>query len=79
MVTVEDGVIVGGFGSAILEFMALKNYHTTVKILGIPDKFIEHGTSDDLYRDCGIDAKGITLAVLELLGKPVYGESYDSE
>lgn len=79
VVTVEDGVIVGGFGSAILEFMALKNYHTTVKILGIPDKFIEHGTSDDLYRDCGIDAKGITLAVLELLGKPVGGESYDSE
>jgi 1-deoxy-D-xylulose-5-phosphate synthase len=49
-----------------------------VKLLGIPDKFIEHGTPDDLYRECGIDAKGITQTVLELLGKPVTAETSDS-
>ena len=69
IVTIEDGVIYGGFGSAVLEFMAENNYSATVKMLGIPDKFIEHGSPDDLYRECGIDVKGITNTVLELLGK----------
>ncbi len=69
IITVEDGVIHGGFGSAVLEFMAENNYSATVKLLGIPDKFIEHGSPDDLYRECGIDVKGITNTVLELLGK----------
>jgi len=69
IVTIEDGVIQGGFGSAVLEFMAENNFTATIKLLGIPDKFIEHGTPDDLYRECGIDAKGITNTVLELLGK----------
>jgi 1-deoxy-D-xylulose-5-phosphate synthase len=78
VVTVEDGVIQGGFGSAVLEFMAANNFSATVKLLGIPDKFIEHGTPDDLYRECGIDAKGITQTVLELLGKPVTAETSDS-
>jgi 1-deoxy-D-xylulose-5-phosphate synthase len=75
VVTIEDGVIIGGFGSSILEYMALKNYHAKVKILGIADKFIEHGPNDDLYRECGIDTKGIARAVLELLGKPDIEES----
>jgi 1-deoxy-D-xylulose-5-phosphate synthase len=78
VVTVEDGVIQGGFGSAVLEFMAANNFSATVKLLGIPDKFIEHGTPEDLYRECGIDAKGITTAVLELLGKPVTAETSES-
>jgi 1-deoxy-D-xylulose-5-phosphate synthase len=69
VITIEDGVIHGGFGSAVLEFMAENNYSATVKLLGVPDKFIEHGSTDDLYRECGIDAKGITNTVLELLGK----------
>jgi 1-deoxy-D-xylulose-5-phosphate synthase len=69
IVTVEDGVIQGGFGSAVLEFMAENNYSAKIKLLGIPDKFIEHGSTDDLYRQCGIDVKGITNTVLELLGK----------
>jgi 1-deoxy-D-xylulose-5-phosphate synthase len=69
IVTIEDGAIQGGFGSAVLEFMAQNNYSATIKLLGIPDKFIEHGTLDDLYRECGIDVKGITSTVLELLGK----------
>ena len=78
VVTVEDGVIQGGFGSAVLEFMAANNFSATVKLLGIPDKFIEHGTPEDLYRECGIDVKGITLAVLELLGRPVTAETSES-
>ena len=69
VVTIEDGAIQGGFGSAVLEFMAENNYSATVKLLGIPDKFIEHGSPEDLYRECGIDAKGITNAVVELLVK----------
>ncbi len=78
VVTVEDGVIQGGFGSAVLEFMAANNFSATLKLLGIPDKFIEHGTPEDLYRECGIDVKGITLAVLELLGRPVTAETTES-
>lgn len=67
VVTVEDGVILGGFGSAVLEFMAGNNFSARVKIIGIPDEFIEHGSPEDLYKDCGIDAKGITDSVIELL------------
>ena len=78
VLTVEDGVIQGGFGSAVLEFMAASNFSATVKLLGIPDRFIEHGTPEDLYRECGIDVKGITQAVLELLGRPVTAETSES-
>ncbi len=74
IVTVEDGVIQGGFGSAVLEFMAQNNYSPKVKLLGIPDKFIEHGSPEDLYKECNIDVKGITMAVLELLGSEVIFE-----
>ena len=69
IVTVEDGAIQGGFGSAILEFMAQNGFSSTVKTLGIPDHFIEHGTLDDLYKSCGIDAKGIANSVIKLLSK----------
>ena len=69
IVTVEDGVILGGFGSAVLEFMAENNFTSKIKILGIPDKFIEHGTPEDLYKECGIDTKGIVNSVVDLLAK----------
>ena len=69
IVTVEDGTIQGGFGSAILEFMAQNNYSANVKILGVPDKFIEHGTPEELYRECGIDTKGITKSIMNFLKK----------
>ena len=69
IVTVEDGVIQGGFGSAVLEFLAETNYSPKIKLLGIPDNFIEHGTNEDLYKKCGIDTKGITNTVLNILGK----------
>lgn len=67
IITVEDGVIQGGFGSAILEFIADHNYTTHVIRLGIPDKFIEHGTQDELIRECGYDQHGIYKTALDLL------------
>ena len=69
LVTVEDGVLQGGFGSAVLEFITLNGYSKKVKMLGIPDKFIEHGTLDDLYRECEIDATGIVDSVMNLIGE----------
>jgi len=66
IITVEDGVITGGFGSAVIEFMAEKGYSSSVLRLGVPDKFIEHGTLSDLYRECGFDAQGILAVVHEL-------------
>ncbi|MFV0592192.1 MAG: 1-deoxy-D-xylulose-5-phosphate synthase [Draconibacterium sp.] len=69
VVTVEDGAIQGGFGSAVLEFMASKGFSAQIRILGVPDHFIEHGTPEDLYKECGIDTKGIKNSVLSFLGK----------
>ena len=66
IITVEDGTIVGGFGSAILEFMAAHNYQATIKILGIPDRLVEHGTLKELYNECGYDANGIIDAVKKI-------------
>ena len=63
IITVEDGTVKGGFGSAILEFMAENNYSAQVKILGIPDKIIEHGTPKELYTETGIDANHIADAI----------------
>ena len=69
IITVEDGTLVGGFGSAVVEFMVEKGIRNNVKVIGIPDKFIEHGTPEELYRDCGIDSKGITETAIEVLEK----------
>jgi len=59
IITVEDGTVVGGFGSAILEFLAQHNYKCETKILGIPDKIVEHGKPEELHRECGYDAQAI--------------------
>lgn len=67
VVTVEDGCLPGGFGSAILEFMAENGYAAQVTRLGIPDKIIEHGTQEELHAECGFDANGIASAVLALV------------
>ncbi len=67
IVTVEDGCIQGGFGSAILEFMADHGYHAEVRRLGIPDAIIEHGEQIELQRDCGFDPDGIERTVIEML------------
>lgn len=66
ILTVEDGILKGGMGSAILEFMADNRYTPIVKRLGIEDKFIQHGPVKDLYALCGIDEAGILHALTEL-------------
>ena len=60
IITVEDGVVNGGFGTAVLEFSAQNNYSLNIKILGIPDEFIEHGTVDELQQYCKIDVKSLS-------------------
>lgn len=67
IVTVEDGTIVGGFGSAILEFMAEHGYKADVTIMGIPDRLVEHGTPKQLYEEIGLDANSIAEKVRELM------------
>lgn len=67
VITVEDGCIQGGFGSAIIEFMVDHGYRSEVKRLGIPDKVVEHGEQDELYKECGFDADSIEKAVIEML------------
>jgi 1-deoxy-D-xylulose-5-phosphate synthase len=68
IITIEDGTIVGGFGSAVLEFMSEHNYTSILKRLGVPDKFIEQGTQHDLYKECGYDEEGIYQSIKSLLG-----------
>lgn len=67
VVTVEDGCVQGGFGSAILEFMAEHNYKAEVRLLGIPDAFIEHGEQIELHQECGFDPQGIEATVIQML------------
>lgn len=59
IVTVEDGIREGGMGSAVLEFMADNGYTPSVQRIGVPDKFVEHGAVQQLYRLCGMDEEGI--------------------
>jgi 1-deoxy-D-xylulose-5-phosphate synthase len=63
VITVEDGCIQGGMGSAVLEFMADNNYSSNMVRLGIPDKIIEHGEQVELWAECGFDSTGIRRAV----------------
>ena len=69
IITIEDGTIVGGFGSAVIEFMCEKGYQAKVKRLGIPDKFIEHGTVAELQSECGFDFAGIEKEIRNILGE----------
>jgi 1-deoxy-D-xylulose-5-phosphate synthase len=69
IVTVEDGTVVGGFGSAILEFMNANGYKADITILGIPDRLVEHGTLKELHSECAYDAAGIEAAVKEIVTK----------
>jgi 1-deoxy-D-xylulose-5-phosphate synthase len=63
IITVEDGAVKGGFGSAVIEFMSDHGYHAAVTRLGIPDRFIEQGSNAELHHECGFDAEGIINAV----------------
>lgn len=66
VITIEDGTIVGGFGSAIIEFMNENGYSSYVERLGVPDNFINQGTPDELRRKCGFDTDGIIKTVKKL-------------
>ena len=63
IVTVEDGVVQGGLGSAVVEYMADHNLHPEVIRLGLPDSFVEHGTPEELYHIVGLDAEAIKKAL----------------
>jgi 1-deoxy-D-xylulose-5-phosphate synthase len=67
IITVEDGSIQGGFGSAVLEFMADHGYRADVKRMGIPDRVIEHGEQAQLYTECHYDAGAIEQSVIRML------------
>ncbi|HYM94732.1 MAG TPA: 1-deoxy-D-xylulose-5-phosphate synthase [Chitinophagaceae bacterium] len=67
IITVEDGTTDGGFGSAVLEFMAKHEYKNEIRILGIPEKVVEHGTLKELHRECGYDVQAIKKTALELM------------
>lgn len=67
VITVEDGTIVGGFGSAVLEFISENHYRAQVHRLGIPDRFIDQGTQEELYHECGFDVDGICRTVREMV------------
>jgi len=71
VLTVEDGTIVGGFGSAVVEFMVAHQYNATVKMLGIPDSLVEHGSLKELHKECGFDANGIAEAVKEMMSEKI--------
>jgi 1-deoxy-D-xylulose-5-phosphate synthase len=67
VITVEDGCLMGGFGSAIIEFMVDQKYSSEVVRLGIPDQYIHHGTQEELWADCGFDANSIAKTVKKML------------
>lgn len=71
LLTVEDGAIEGGFGSAILEFMAEHGYKNDVRMLGIPDRLVEHGTPKELHKECGYDTQAIIDTVRKMMGEKI--------
>jgi 1-deoxy-D-xylulose-5-phosphate synthase len=69
IITVEDGTIKGGFGSAVLEFMAEHGYKADVRILGIPDRIVEHGKPAELQKECGYDTEAIKETAREMMSR----------
>lgn len=67
LITIEDGVINGGFGSAVLEYFSDNSIDVKVRRMGIPDRFIEHGTPEELYAEIGLDVAGIEKVIRELI------------
>jgi 1-deoxy-D-xylulose-5-phosphate synthase len=66
VITIEDGCLMGGFGSAVIEFMVDQKYQAEVVRLGIPDEYVHHGTQEELWSDCGFDTQAIVKAVKEM-------------
>ena len=68
IITIEDGTVVGGLGSAILEFASQNNYKNTIEIIGVPDHFINHGSVEELYRIIGFDSEALSLVIKKMIG-----------
>ena len=77
IITVEDGILKGGFGSAVTEFMADNGYRSEIRRLGIPDYFVEQGTQEELIKECGFDAGSISKAVREMVFKRAMAQKGD--
>jgi 1-deoxy-D-xylulose-5-phosphate synthase len=71
IITVEDGVLKGGMGSAVIEFMCDNGYNAEVKRLGIPDYFVEQGTQEELIKECGFDADSIVNTIRKIVKKEI--------
>ena len=69
IITIEDGTVVGGFGSAILEFMNEHGYKADIKIMGIPDRLVDHGTPKQLYAEIGLDASAMAALLRKMMEK----------
>ena len=69
IITVEDGTIIGGLGSVVIDFMSENGYSAKIKKLGIPDYYVEQGTVAELHHECGFDKEGIVSALKEILGQ----------
>lgn len=69
VITVENGVITGGLGSAVLEFMSDHGYTPAIRRLGVSDKFIEHGAIPELYKLCGIDSNGVAETIRKFVSE----------
>jgi 1-deoxy-D-xylulose-5-phosphate synthase len=67
VITIEDGCLMGGFGSAVIEFMVDQKYSAEVVRLGIPDRYVHHGTQEELWEDCGFDVNGIVASTKKLI------------
>lgn len=76
IITVEDGTIVGGFGSAVAEFVVSNKYKAEIKMLGIPDRIVEHGTPKELHRECDYDAQAIADAVREMMKDKIVVQNF---
>jgi 1-deoxy-D-xylulose-5-phosphate synthase len=71
IITVEDGCVDGGVGSAVLEFMAQHGYKNDIRLLGIPDTIVEHGSPKELHRECGYDAQAIAETVRQMMSDSI--------
>jgi len=67
IITVEDATIVGGLGTAVIEFINENGYKVNVKKIGVPDRFITHGSLTELHRECGLDVDGMVSTAKFLL------------
>jgi 1-deoxy-D-xylulose-5-phosphate synthase len=71
IITIEDGTKVGGFGSAVAEYIATRGWGGKLVVMGVPDSVVEHGTQEELWHDCGIDANAVVATVKMSLGQQV--------